>query len=255
MDDYAVEKGAPSADAEKDTVLQHEHADGAADLEAHFAQNPPFHECMLRVLRLCEEQQPREAVEEAVAAMPEMRHATRSPSMLVRGLVKHGGLDEWVEVGDCRMTPAEFEAMLARDAESDVSEFELDRASGDNLGTPDDAIVDADSEAYYDPVFFLITTPEGRAMAAKRSTGNRLAQTREQYPQLGPLFDAIIELCATPQSLSEITALIERTGFRTAPHKDGKPVVYPSFVLGLLQSAGAVVWDDGWRATNEEGGY
>lgn len=181
-----------------------------------------FTEIMRKVLEFCSVQRSFCAVEAEIAAYPEFKYIDYSQAALIDILVHAGALRQ-----------------LSLDADGAVVSNELLRSLDEDAA---DALVRS---------FALKTTEAGIEAIADMAPSTRLSALFATAPERNDTYVRIMEFCRAPRTFEEVSSLLEGS----SPVKSRNPYtdlpLYPSAFLGHLESAGALVWDEGWMLTGD----
>lgn len=197
--------------------------DGMGAIEDVLFNQALYREPLLMALRFCFDECERADVEERLDSFLKGIDATRPASSLIESLLATGGLSETIVADGVRMTRSEYEALHA-DAEDGGCE----------------------------QVFVLLrTTQDGRCVAGKYSTSNRLVGLFVEHPELSGVYSAVLDFCNEPKSYREIEIYLGTSFSAFVAGKGERPLVHPSFVLEGLQLTGSLSWAGGWKTTEE----
>jgi len=187
-----------------------------------------YRSVLLQILELCRTERFRCDVEAHVDALPQMATAPRKAASLVEGLVRSGGLELTVVADELRMSVREYQRAVEGDPNGGLEPTDFSEVS-----------------------FLVSSTEAGLLVAEDLNPRNRLEALFATHPTSVAVFKQVLHYCNEPRSFSQVKAHLQELGYATAPNKEGKPVVNPSFVLENLQAAGAVWWKEGWQTTED----
>lgn len=187
-------------------------------MEDIIKHNPMLKKPVLTVLALAHDASCRTALE--LAALDRWSESfSQSPATVIDVLVRHGFLAQQAFVD-------------GQPYAGTLEDMQLDES------VPDDACAEE----------LISLTGEGRALVAAYDPEATLAALYEDCPRHASIFDAVLAACAAEEGASReaLEATIEGLAPKGA---DGKKV-YPQYFLDALETAGALVWDGSWRATD-----
>ena len=193
--------------------------EAVAELTSTVNHAPLHREIFLRLLTYCKTQRTLHEAEQAVAAMPEFPAVAQTPYRLIRSLVAAGGLD-WLEL----------------DAEG------VPLTSQDKENLTDDEIEDATF------AYAVKTTPFGEQVAEDLAPEKRLANLFKDMPSRLSAFRDVMGFCRDPRTFKEVDAFLRARGGDTLASASGQDL-NPSYFVDMLERAGGLVWDNGWKVT------
>lgn len=158
---------------------------------------------------------------DSLAQLPSRKKTTTPLEVCVANMVDAGGIVEYALVDDERV---EMDDLLAR-----IEEGTVDK---------DDAVL------------MLEITQTGIEVLDQVSVKHRLEVLLSQAPDYRTLYLQVLQACESPQTLGDITQIMQADGLVTSPHP-GADVVYPSTIVDALQQTGALMWSGGWVLTQE----
>lgn len=183
-------------------------------------RNPLQREIYLELLNWCEVRRGLEETERMVSECPGFSLTAQSPFALISNLVDGGGID-WFEIDADGLVITEERKVGLSDDEAD------DLVEG----------------------FALQTTDAGRIVAQEMAPERRLENLFREVPHRATTFLDVIDLCKTPQPFKAVEEFLA-TGAQSSKALGPSAVsVQPSYFVDMLERAGALVWDKGWRAT------
>lgn len=194
-----------------------------AMLEEVVTRQSLHREILYKTLAQCREWRMLPAVEEAVMSYPEFGQATQSPYHFISVLTRSGGLERrYLDAQGDPIDPERLEGMDEDDA--------------------DDLIA---GEEYR-------TTDVGRAFVAQHAPGARLVELMQREPERAASYRDLLAFCfdeartygAVESLLRGRDELVRDVGGRREP-------MQPSVLVDRLQRAAGLVWDRGWRTTEE----
>lgn len=192
----------------------------AAELIEH---NPALKASLLAILELCaaEQDAKRAAIEEQAAK--QWGEAFRlSPSACIDTLVRNNALQQQVYING-----QEYRGAL-EDAQTDES-------------VPDDAEIEVR----------LNITEAGTRLLSDYNPATTLSALFTEKPGYQEIFIAAIQACSSPAgcSLPDLEGAITQFPALQPNAETGQTKVYPQYFIDALETAGGIVWDGTWRAT------
>lgn len=178
-------------------------------------------EIMRKTLVFCETRRTMAEVEEEMAAYPEFKHIDQTQYHVVSHLVNAGGLER----------------------------FELDR---EGAVVTEEMKEGLDEDGLDELVwsYALQTTDAGKAAADELEPRRRLAELINGVAGRKAAYLDILEFCREPRTYESVAALVRsKPTIASTNALSGLPV-YPSALLAKLETAGGLVWDEGWRLTS-----
>lgn len=115
-------------------------------------------------------------------------------------------------------------------------------------GTLEDIQRDESIPLEVDVVDVVSITQAGRDLAASIDPDFTMRALLAERPHYREVFRRVLSVCAGPEGAGRETVehAVEQDGNVVSP--DGKRV-YPQYFMDALETAGGIVWDGAWRAT------
>lgn len=180
-------------------------------------------EILYKVLVYCQEWRMLSVIEKAIASYPEFGQATQSPYHFISVLAKAGGLDR-----------------RYRDAEGAPIDPGLWEGMGED--ERDDLIAD---EEYR-------TTDIGRAFVVQHAPHARLVELMQNEPQRAASYRDLLVFCANePRTYRDVESLLCGRDVLVRDVDGHREPMQPSVLVDRLQRAAGLVWEKGWRTTEE----
>lgn len=192
-------------------------------LDAAINKHPLHREMYWRVLEFCKERKDLREIEAMIAQLPEFEYGTQNQYHLVCVLEKNFGLVRFELGEDGQELPA-----AAKEGLSDAEADEL--VWGYAFETTDVGAVVADR---YQPQIRI------------DELLNEMPERRETYLELLEYFDA------RPRSYNDVSHLLKGRDVLMTGRKPHERPMQASVLVDNLERAGGVVWDGGWRLTDE----
>lgn len=177
-------------------------------------------EIMRKTISYCTERQSFADAENAMATYPEFRYTDQSQAAIIGMLVNAGAIEQ-------------FEL----DAEGSV--IPEARLRGMTEDERDDAVC----------AFALQSTRAGIRAIEGMEPETRLAHLFSEHPERHDAYCAILRLCKTPRTYDEVSKSLDPNPAFASENDLSTLPVYPSALLGKLESAGGIVWDEAWVTT------
>ena len=202
-----------------------------AELSDCVLAHPRHRELLYKALEYCIQPHDEHEVEAYLEAQPEYADALQGALVLLRTLVRHGGLvRSALDEQGRELTPEFLEAVRAeRGLDRPLSEDEV-----------------ADLTASHR----LVTTLAGAAVVALLDPQRRIAACVEAVPERTNAFLSILQLCdERPSTLGAIKELVRDDPALEPTARTAHLRLEASYFIDRLSEAGALVWDGGWRTT------
>lgn len=222
-----AEPTAKAAAAEGEPVQALSFDDRVDRVRALVTKQPLHREMLYKTLVFCCERRALRDIENEIATYPEFKYGTQDQYHLISFLADAGGLER----------------------------FELDDAGGvvteaRKAGLTEDEIDDLVVAYAY------ITTDAGRAVVEQLDPRQRIRGLLDSMPEHAGAFAQILELCTVLRAYTEIERLFgdldeDDEDLSTIRSVYDRDTPHPSVFVSNLERAGALVWDDGWRCTEE----
>lgn len=191
--------------------------------------HPRHRELLYKALVYCGRERSEAQAEESIAAQPEFAEALQEPRVLLRGLVRCGGLS-LTEV-DVEGVPLDDERRARLRAERNLT---------------DEQLADLVAERR------LSTTPAGRAAAALLAPSRRIAACCSAVPERENAFLAVLQFCETPRTLAQVKAFVDQNLSADLAIDVPGHRLEATYFIDRLDEAGALVWKDhAWVATED----
>ena len=181
-----------------------------------------FTEIMRKALEFCGRERSFSEVEAEIATYPEFRYVECSQAAILDILVQVGALEKKSLDKGGNVIPAAHLRALSEDDWDDLV------AS-----------------------FALATTEAGRKAIAAMKPAERLGALFAEAPERNEVYVRVMTFCRTPRSFEEVSALLEADAPMASRNPYTDLPLYPSAYLGHLEEAGGLVWDEGWRITED----
>ncbi len=189
-------------------------ADSVARVTRRIAAEPRHAKVMGKMLVFCQEPRTIEELDAEVASYPEMRSSAFTPRTVLSWLVDAGAIEEL-----------------------EPEENAVDEAAGEDATASDDAS--------RSPVLF-VTTEAGLSVARSHRPFDAIEElVMGDEPRYGDAYLLVLDACSSPQTKGQLEGLLKGNPALENPTR------YASFFIDRLERAGAVVWDGGWRLTDE----
>ncbi|MBM6998694.1 hypothetical protein I3I95_00865 [bacterium] len=264
----ADQQAEPQAEQEETRELTEDekYAACVAIVSQVVSQRPIYY----KLLRLVGTTPEDKALRKAVGALPEMKTAVKTPGFFVHELVdgyalaatpvyaegeepRQAAVGERVEPqaadpADAVAPQPAPEAGKASDA-APAGTTPAQPAEGAPQAT-DEASAAAGAEAPAQPAPKPVTytyelTEVGRRVLAALSPSRHLERLYERDEGLDPAFDFVLDYCREPRRRGDLERELGARGFLASKN------VSTSFYVDRLERAGGLVWEDGWRTTEE----
>ncbi|MCD8207214.1 MAG: hypothetical protein LUD72_04665 [Bacteroidales bacterium] len=194
-----------------------------AKLEETVTRQSLHREIMYQALVFCQERHLLREVEDTIAALPEFKHAVQSQYHIIQALCKGGGLVRFYLGEDGEVLDDAYLETLSEDEQDDL---------------------------IYDEVYE--TTDVGKAFVEQHAPHSRLEELFEQEPKRKDTYLELLELCDKgPQTYKTIEELLKGRDVLIRETNCSTEMVQPSVFVDKLQRAAGLVWDDGWKTTDE----
>ncbi len=197
-------------------------ASRAEKVMAVVLKQPLHREIHYKTLGFCRQQRSLTDVENEIATYPEFKHCGQDQYHLISFLTEAGGLE--------RIELDEDGGVVTEERKAGLSEDEID-----------DLVA---SYAY-------VTTDAGVAVFEEYHPRARMSDLLESMPERTEALAAILEFCKTSRAYTEIEEYLEESGIHKWESAMDEDALHPSSLVGSLEKAGALVWDDGWLLTEE----
>lgn len=219
LDEYDTD----TQDAEAEEVVELTFDEKLAELDYAVTRQSLNRDILYNVLGFCQIEQPLNTIEAYIMERPDFPHATLSPYHLIRVLEKHHGV---VEV----------------DRDDDGEVVTAERLEGLTEDEVDDLIATIGFES----------TDVGMEFYQQHLPSARIAELMEEEAVREETFIELLRFCEeTPRSYADISDLLKGREILTF-RADGTPEkIQPSVFLDRLQRSGAVMWEEGWKTTEE----
>ncbi len=212
--DAAAPFAAPETARNEDDLTFEE---AVAKLQGTVTASPQHREIYLSLLEFCVERRSLEEAETFVEGLPEFSSAAQPPYRLVRTMVDASGL-AWIE----------------------LSESGGVVLPGDKAGLTEDEVDDLVAS------FAVETTPVGEQVRDELSPERRMKKLLDEVPGRLGTYRNVMEFCREPRTYQEVHDLLGSAP--SVAGVDGQPL-QPSFFLDMLERAGGLKWNNGWKAT------
>ncbi len=181
---------------------------------------PRHREIYLRLLSLCAQRQSLHKVEREVEKMPEFPLAAQTPYRLIRTLANAGGLC-WLELGkDGELLSQDEKAGLSADEIEDLT-FE----------------------------YAVVTTLVGEQVADDLAPEKRLRSLMGGAAGYLDAYVDVLGFCQQSRSFNEVESFL-RTCKSASAMGSGSQAPHPSYFVDMLERAGGLVWNNGWKTTS-----
>ena len=202
-----------------------------ADLTDYVLAHPRHRELLYKALSLCIDPRDEHEVEDYLEGQSEYADALQDAHVLLRTLVRHGGLVRTALDVQGRELTDELLDQIARD-----------RGLGRALDNDEVADLTASHR--------VGTTPAGAAVVALLDPQRRIASCVEAVPERTNAFLSILQLCeGRPSTLGAIKELVRDDPALEPTARTAHLRLEASYFIDRLSEAGALVWDGGWRTT------
>ncbi len=186
---------------------------------------PIASELLRKTLSLCLERQPYTRVEQTIAEFPEYPVAAVTPYQVIDALIRSGGLKKIaLDAQGEEVTPERTAALTEDEVDDLIDSFELE------------------------------TTELGETVEKDLSPKRRIQECLEQFPDRRGVFGELLGFIEqSPCTYKEIEEHFCGRDFREIgslnPQKNID--IKASVFVDQMEKAGAIVWDKGWKLTNE----
>lgn len=186
---------------------------------------PPLREMFRRMLIFCQEQKSFNELEDEIATYPEFKHCGLTQFSLIDQLLFSYGLEmlEFDEEGN-QVTPDMKEGLTEDEADDLVWSYAM------------------------------LTTDVGNALIKEMEPSRRISDLLEEVPLRRDAYVELLQFCNEgSRTYREIYDLfhgrdvLKFTINKVTPNMP----IEPSVLVSRMESAGALVWDDGWKLTRE----
>lgn len=183
------------------------------------------------LLEFCKQERTEDEVEEFLTNHKQFADGYHTASKYLLFFTRTGGIDELEYTEDGELITDEMRQALAEQA----------AAEGDE---PAEQPEDPAAEWHY------LTTAAGiEAMERFDPVARTQAMLSSQKTSRHASFKRLLEFCATPRSLKEITDFMAGDPGLEINAQTGVMGMQPSAYIGKLDEAGALTWNGGWQTT------
>ena len=180
-------------------------------------------EALYRLLAYCAEERTLDDVERTMETWPAYKSATQNQYRLAEHLVRAGGL-----------------AKLERDANGALI------AQEDKAGLDEDAVDDLVHAVSYR------TTDVGARFVEQHRPQARLVELLQLAPERADVYRELLEFTAKkPRTYGDIAELLRDRPVLETVIAGVRHTMQPSVFVDKLERSGALVWNEGWRLTEE----
>lgn len=190
-------------------------------------RHPLNKECLYKTLVFCSEEKPLREIEEEIATYPEFQSATQNQYHMVTTLVRFYGLE-----------------LIERDDEGNQILPEQKE------GLTEDEIDDLVATLNYR------TTEVGNEFVRLFAPHSRLIDLLDLAPERSETYAELLDFVrAQPRSYDEIKELLAGKPALETIIAGRRETMQPSVFVDKLERAGALVWNKGWKLTEEGEGF
>lgn len=194
-----------------------------AALEETVTRHPLNREALYRLLAYCADERTLDDIERTMPTWPVFKGTTQNPYRLAEHLVRAGGLDK-----------------LERDANGALVTQE------DKAGLDEDAADDLVCSTAYR------TTDVGARFVEQHRPQARLVELLQLAPERADVYRELLEFTAAkPRTYHDIAELLRDRPVLETVIGGTRHTMQPSVFVDKLERAGALVWNEGWRLTEE----
>ena len=177
-------------------------------------------EIMRKTIEFCAERRGFSDVETAMDAFPEFRYADQSQASIIGILVNAGAIEQFELDAQGKVIPVERLRAMTEDER-------------------DDAVC----------AFALQSTRAGLHAIEGMEPETKLAKLFDEHPERHDAYRKILQLCKTPRTFEEVSKSLDPNPTFASENDLSTLPVYPSALLGKLEAAGGIVWDEAWVTT------
>lgn len=190
-------------------------------------RQPLNRELMMRILAFCVEERTIADIDRFAAGFPEASRATENPAYMAKSLAREDGL-----------------SIIERAADGhEVTSEEKEGLTEDEI---DDLVV----------LVGYRTTDIGCEIIAEHNPLTRLTDLMGTRPDRADTFDELLRFIAEkPRSYDDVKSLLSGRPVLETVINGRIEVVQPSVFIDKLERAGVLVWDKGWKLTEEGRSY
>ena len=197
--------------------------EGLAVLEETVCRHPLNREVLYRLLAYCSQERTLAEIEEAVASWPEFKTATQNQYRLAEHLVRADGLEK-----------------IERDEHGNPV------STQDKAGLDEDAVDDLVQSTSYR------TTDAGARFVEQHRPQARLVELLQLAPERADVYRELLEFVRDqPRTYGEIAELLRDRPILETVIDGARHTMQPSVFVDKLERSGALVWNEGWRLTEE----
>lgn len=192
-------------------------------LEDTVTRHPLNREVLYRLLAYCAEERALDDLEREVASWPSFKTATQNQYRLAEHLVRAGGLERIERDGDGALVAPQDKEGLDEDAADDLVATVSYRA-----------------------------TETGRRFVELHRPRARLVELLQLAPERADVYVELLEFVrAHPRSYRDVEDLLRGRPVLETVIDGERSVMQPSVFVDKLERSGALVWNEGWRLTEE----
>lgn len=223
--DVSSASDAPEAESEEAACESLESR--AERLDAAINKHPLHREIYWRVLQFCKERQDLRDIEAMVEQLPEFKYGTQNQYHLVCVLEKNHGLVRF-ELGE------------------DGHEVSAEEKEGLSEAEADELVWG----------YAFQTTDAGAVVADRYQPQIRIAELMSEIPERTATYRELLEFFDDrPRTYNEVFQLLKGRDVLMSGRGPQERPMQPSVLVDNLERAGSVVWDEGWRLTDEGRAY
>lgn len=195
----------------------------AERLDAAINKHPLHREMYWRVLQFCKERRDLREIEAMVEQLPEFKYGMQNQYHLVCVLEKNFGLDRFELGEDGReVLPQEKEGLAPDEADELVWGYAFQ------------------------------TTDAGAAVAERYQPQVRIDDLLREVPERRETYLELLEYFdVRPRTYNDVSSLLKGRPVLMAGRAPNERPLQASVLVDNLERAGGVVWDEGWRLTDE----
>ena len=177
-------------------------------------------EIMRKTIGFCAERRGFADVETTMHAFLEFRYVDQSQAAIIGILVNAGAIEQFELDAQGTVIPVERLRSMTEDER-------------------DDTVC----------AYALQSTRAGLHAIEGMDPETKLAKLFSEHPERHDAYRAILRLCKTPRTSDEVSKSLDPNPAFASENDLSTLPVYPSALLGKLENAGGIVWDEAWVTT------
>lgn len=198
--------------------------EAVAQIQSTLNSTPRYSEIEYRILEYCKTRRTLVEVEDMVLGLPQFPACDQNPYRLIFFMEDCGGLQRF-----------ELDAegnVVDEEAKEGLSEDEID-----------DLVWD----------YAFETTEAGKQAADEMKPEKRMDKLFKLFPQRISTYCDVLEFCKEPRGWKEIDALLQGRDVLKSGSLNWQTnlPLQPTVFIDRLEAAGGLVWDNGWKITEE----